>query len=213
MSLDALRADAKAACMENVYRTGPAAGSFTAVGDLVQGGRCIITCDKVAKAKGFFDVKASATVGASNDFFFPWLRNGVGWVQVPKAVPDGSIVMTGGVNGCTIVVTEQGNNYHFYHDGDSSSIKPGQVVGNEVARVAPKDYDPFGYAAKRFKDALAEAAEAKIKPVGDVSYAHYVIAVKQGGKFGFYVTGQISLNGLSKLPNGWGTSCIVTFGG
>ena len=45
-----------------------------------------------------------------------------------------------------------------------------------------------------------------------VAYAHYVIAVKQGGRFGFYVTGQISLNGLSKLPNGWGTSCIVTFG-
>jgi len=212
MSLDALRADAKSACMQNVYRTGPAKGSFTATGPLVAGGPCVISSDKDSKAKGFFDLKATATTGASNDYFFPWLMHGVGWVQVPKAVPNGSIVMTGGVNGCTIIVTEQGTNYHFYHDGDSSSIKPGQVVGNEVARVAPKDYDPFGFAAKKFSDALQEAAQAGVKPKGDVSYAHYVIAVKQGGRFGFYVTGQISLNGLSKLPNGWGTSCIVTFG-
>lgn len=212
MSLDKLRADPKTACMQNVYRTGPASGSFTTNGALVAGGRCIIAGSGVAKAKGFFDLKASATQGASNDYFFPWLQHGVGWVAVPKAVPDGSIVMTGGVNGCTIIVTEQGTNYHFYHDGDSNSIKPGQVVGTEVARVAPKDYDPFDTASKKFSSMLEEAAHNGVTPKGDTSYAHYVIAVKSGGKFGFYVTGQISFNGLTKLPNGWGTSCIVTFG-
>jgi hypothetical protein len=209
MSLDQLRADPKAACMQNVYRTGPAAGSFDGRGDLVQGGRCIIAGSKAAK--GFFDLKASATTGASNDYFFPWLQHGVGWVAVPKAVPNGSIVMTGGVNGCTIIVTSQGTNYHFYHDGDSCSTKPGQVVGTEVARVAPKDYDPCGMAAKKFASMLEEAAHKGVTPKGDTSYAYYVIAVKSGAKFGIYVTGLISFNGLTKMPNGWGTSCIVTF--
>jgi hypothetical protein len=212
MSLDLLRADAKSACMQNVYRTGPAGGSFTEKGDLVAGGRCVVSASAAGKQKGFYDLTATTTAGISNDYFFPWLQRGVGWVAVPKAVPDGSIVMTGGVNGCTIIVTEQGTNYNFYHDGDSSSIKPGQVVGTEVARVAPKDYDPFGFAARTFQNALADAAKAGVKPVGDVSYGHFVVTVKQGGRFGMFVTGVISLNGLSKIPNGWGTSLIVTFG-
>jgi hypothetical protein len=47
--------------------------------------------------------------------------------------------------------------------------------------------------------------------VGDVSYGHFVVAIKKNGRYGMYATGIMSLNGLKKLPFGV-TPCIVTFG-
>lgn len=208
MSLKTLRVDPLNACMRNVYRTGPAPGSFTSQGALVEGGRCSIGVTEVQT--GIFDLKAVESSYGSSDYFYPWMRTGIGWVQVPKNVPDGTIVMTGGVNGCTIVVTEYLSNYYFYHDGDSKYLYPGLTTGNEVARVAPKDYDPLGWGEKTFQNALGEAASAGIQPIGDVSYGHFVVAVKKDGRFGIYVTGVMSLNGLTKLPVGL-SSCIVTF--
>ena len=117
MSLATLRSDPQNACLRNVYRTGPAPGSFTGQGAIVEGGRCTIAATEVTT--GVFDLKAIASNYASTDYFYPWLRQGVGWVQIPKNVPDGTIVMTGGVNGCTLVVTEFLSNYFFYNDGDS----------------------------------------------------------------------------------------------
>ncbi len=207
MSLSTLRSDPKNACMRNVYRTGPASGSFTGAGDMVEGGRCTITSGEAST--GFFDLKATAKT-TGTDFFYPWLRTGVGWVKVPKNVADGTIVMTGGVNGCSLVVSEQTTDYYFYHDGDSKYLKDDMVVGNEIARVAPKDYDPLGWGQKTFESALQKAAQTGVKPVGDVSYGHFVVAVKKDGRFGFYSTGVMSLNGLTKLPIGLST-CIVTF--
>ena len=208
MSLATLRSDPQNACLRNVYRTGPAPGSFTGQGAIVEGGRCTIAATEVTT--GVFDLKAIASNYASTDYFYPWLRQGVGWVQVPKNAPDGTIVMTGGVNGCTLVVTEFLSNYFFYHDGDSKYLYPGLTTGNEVARVAPKDYDPLGWGQKAFESALQQAARGGKKPVGDISYGHFVIAVKKNGRFGMYVTGVMSLNGLTKLPAG-PYSCIVTF--
>jgi hypothetical protein len=208
MSLGTLRADPLNSCLRNVYRTGPARGSFTDKGDIVEGGRCTIGCDEVET--GFYDLKATASSYQSNDYFYPWLQRGIGWVKVPKAVPDGTIVMTGGVNGCTLVVTELLTSYYFYHDGDSKYLYPGLTTGNEIARVAPKDYDPLGWGQKMFASALGEAARAGVQPQGDTSYGHFVVAVKKEGRFGFYSTGVMSLNGLTKLPIGL-SPCIVTF--
>lgn len=209
MSLATLRSDPQNACMRNVYRTGPAPGSFTGQGAIVEGGRCTIATKEVAT--GIFDLTAVASNYASVDYFYPWLQRGVGWVQVPKTVPDGTIVMTGGVNGCTLVVTELLSNYFFYHDGDSRYLYPGLTTGNEVARVAPKDYDPMGCGQKAFEEALAQASRKGTRPVGDISYGHFVVAVKTNGRFGMYVTGVMSLNGLTKLPLG-ASSCVATFG-
>ena len=208
MSLALLRSDPMNACLANVYRTGPNPGSFTGAGAMVEGGGCTIGSNEVNT--GFFDLKATASNYASYDYFYPWLQRGVGWVQVPKNAPDGTIVMTGGVNGCTMVVTELLSSYYFYHDGDSKYLYPGMTTGNEVARVSPKDYDPLGWANKIFQSKLHEGARAGVVPVGDVSYGHFVVAVKKDGRFGMYSTGVMSFNGLTKLPVGL-SPCIVTF--
>lgn len=202
MSLKTLRADPAAACQYNVYRTGPAEKHFTDVARMVEGGRCTIGGGAASGSANVYDLKATANNYNSTDYFFPWLRTGIGWVKVPKAVADGSIVMTGGVNGCTLVVTEFGTDWYFYHDGDSKYLKPADLTGNEVARVAPNDYDPNGIGQQAFQNALAQGAAAKVKPVGDVSYGHFVVSVKKDGRFGMYVTGVMSFNGLTRLPSG-----------
>jgi hypothetical protein len=199
--------DPVSSCFRNVYRTKPADGSFTGAGAMVEGGRCTIGETEVQT--GFYDLRATSASGGS-DYFYPWMRTGIGWVTVPKNVPDGTIVMSGGVNGCTLVVTEHGDDYYFYHDGDSRYLTAAQMTGSEVARVRPRDYDPLGWGQKKFMAALEEASRAGVRPKGDTSYGHFVIAVRTGGRFGFYSTGVMSLNGLTKLPFGV-TPCIVTF--
>ena len=209
MSLKQLRADPLNACLTNVYRTGPGRDAFNGAGALVEGGPCVIDAKEVQA--GFYDLKAVPTGYTGSDYFYPWLRTGVGFVKVPKNGPDGTIVMTGGVNGCSIVVNELGSDFYFYHDGDSKFLGTVATVGTGVAKVTPRDYDPFDMGNKAFSAALASAAKAKVKPTGDVSYGHFVVAVKVAGRFGFYSTGVMSLNGLAKLPVGL-TTCIVKFG-
>lgn len=204
MSLDLLKSDPMSATQRCTFRTGPAAGSFALSNE---GGLCKITCTKLAD--DIFDLKATA--GAGTDYFYPWLQRGYGWVKVPKDAPNGTVVMTGGVNGCTLIVSESAGFYYFYHDGDSCNLPASAIVGTQVAKVQPKDYDPLRRGEQMFKDALAEMARAGKKPVGDISYGHFVVAVKKGGKFGFYVTGLMSMNGLTRLPYAI-TPCIVTFG-
>lgn len=199
MSLISLRSDPATATTANVYRTGPAKTWPLAQGTLVAGGPCMVG-GKEAQA-GVYDLSAHPQSPiAVTDYFYPWLRTGVGWVAVPKTAPEGTIVMTGGLNGCTLVITENGGNLNFYHDGDSKYLKPGMAVGTEKARITPDMYDPSGFAITMFSNALRDAALAGVKPEGDVSYGHFVVAVKKNGKFGFYGTGVMSLNGLTRIP-------------
>lgn len=196
MSLAVLRVLPVDACRANIYKTGPEAGSFTNTGQLVEGGRCKINEEFVKP--GMYHLKAEASA-AGTDYFFPWLRTAVGYVKVPLATPDGTVVLTGGVNGCSIVVSKHQNDYYFYHDGDSKFLRPEMVQGNEVARVGPNDYDPMNQGMNQFSAALGAASRAGVKPVGDVSYGHFVFAVKASGQFGLYSTGVMSLNGFTKL--------------
>ncbi len=200
MSLAALRADPASATLANVYRTSPAKDMVPGTGALVEGGPCMVG-GKEAQT-GIYDLTAHPQSKiAVVDYFYPWLRTGVGWVKVPKTVPDGTIVMTGGVNGCTLVVTDNGGFLHFYHDGDSKNLKPGMATGTELARITPNDYDPKGFALTMFSDALGNAARTGVKPMGDVSYGHFVVAVKKNGSFGLFGTGVMSLNGLTRIPS------------
>ena len=194
--------------MGNVYRTGPGPNAFQNGGHIVEGGPCTIS--QSVAAPGFYDLKAIPSGYGSNDYFYPWMQRGIGWVQVPKDTPDGTIVLTGGVNGCTIVVTEHLSSYFFYHDGDSRYLYPGMTTGNEIARIEPKDYDPLGWGEKMFTRTIAEAGQRGMAIAGDISYGHFVVAVKKEGRFGMYATGVMSFNGLTKLPVGLST-CIVTF--
>lgn len=178
----------------NGLRTGPKAGSFSGV---QQGGNCQIS---EADAGGnVTDLQAKS--GAGTDYFFPWLQRSFTWVKVPKAAPDGTIVMTGGVNGCSLIVSEHGTDYYFYHDGDSKYLPTGHasIQGTEVVRIRPNDYDPGDGTNKIFAALLASNAKAKLPVSGDVSYGTFVIFVKVSGQFIACSSPILSVNGLMHL--------------
>lgn len=203
-ALEALRRDPTNACIGARFKTGPKPGSWDV--SAPEGGACRISAKKLDT--DIYELQAES--GAGTDYFYPWLRCGVGWVRVPDTVPDGTMVVTGGVNGCSITASHHGGYYYFYHDGDSKYLDDGMVQGGKLAHVAPKDYDPLGMGNTTFSLALQEASRKGVKPKGDTSYGHFVMAVKTKGRFGFYASGIMSLNGLRKLPFGI-TPCIVTF--
>lgn len=201
MSLAELRRDPKAACERNVYLTEP--GPRFPSGPV--GGPCTIQGTDLSD--GVFRLQSVPTEYSNSDYFYPWIQTGVGSVRVPKNVPDGTIVMTGGLNGCTLVVSQEGNHYNFYHDADSKYLTPAGIAGVEIARVRPADYDPLDWGHKAFTRKFLAVPGHQ----GDTSYGHCVMAVRKDGKFGFYVTGSMIINGeRTRLPLGL-SQCLVTF--
>lgn len=199
MSLSELRQTPKSACERNVYIT----GQGTAFPRYPVGGRCDIRARQLET--GFFDVHAFPK-DTGTDYFYPWVPNGVGTVRVPKNVPDRTIVLTGGLNGCGITVTEDGNSYVFYHDANCRYLTPANTTGTVVAVAKPRDYDPLDWGFKSFETELL-----KKPPTGEVFYGHCIVAVKNQGKFGLYVTGSMKLSGRrAQLPLNV-SQCIVTF--
>lgn len=200
MSLPELRRTPKNACERNVYITSQGV-AFPAY---PVGGRCEIRAKQLQT--GFFELRAYPDDAAGQDYFYPWVPDGVGTVQVPKNVPDGTIVMTGGLNGCGITVSEEGNSYIFYHDANCQYLTPANTRGKVVATAKPRDYDPLDWGFKAFQHALLQK-----EPSGEVFYGHCIVAVKKEGKFGLYVTGSMKLSGKrTQLPLNV-SQCIVTF--
>ncbi len=81
--------------------------------------------------------------GGVEAFYFPWVNRGVGEVKVPLGMPDGTLVVTGGMNGCAIEVRKQDDQLIFYHDGDNQSLGEGKVVqpiGVRLCRIEPDQY-------------------------------------------------------------------------
>ncbi|MEM9059092.1 MAG: hypothetical protein AAGD13_01400 [Pseudomonadota bacterium] len=175
-------------------RTGPKSGSFSGV---QQGGNCQIS--ESDAGGGITDLEAKS--GAGTDYFFPWLQRSFTWVKVPKNAPNGTIVMTGGVNGCSLIVSELGTDYYFYHDGDSKYLPIGHasIKGTEVVRIKPSDYDPGDSTNKIFQGLLKSNQKAGIAFSGDLSYGTYVVFVKVGGQYTVVSSPIISVNGLMHL--------------
>jgi hypothetical protein len=56
-------------------------------------------------------------------YYFPRTPSGVGIVEVRIAAPDGTIVVTGGMNGCSVEVIQRGSTLVFYHDADGCQMR------------------------------------------------------------------------------------------
>lgn len=78
------------------------------------------------------------------DYFFPYLHgNRVGEVSVENP-RTGTIVLTGGMNGCAIEVhcLEEENRYIFYHDDNGKSMRSASIVPGavQVCRITSDAY-------------------------------------------------------------------------
>lgn len=192
--LETLRRNPGAFTGVNGFRTMPNGRDFAGVSE---GGLCTIVESRASEYVTDF----KATAGGS-DYFFPWLQRGYTWVKVPKTVHTGVVVLTGGVNGCTLIVTESAGDYYFYHDGDSNYLPEGsdKLTGTEIARVTPEDYDPDDTARTVFAGLLSSHAKANMAVEGDVSYGSYVAFVKVETEFVAVSSTVLSLGKLMVLP-------------
>jgi hypothetical protein len=107
-------------------------------GKETKGGPCQLSAETSATVT---KVKVRAEPG--RDYYFPWQPSGVGSVEVPTNAPDGTIVVTGGMNGCAMeVVQRDGTTLVFYHDADGcalrSSVPP--VSGETLYRCDYRNY-------------------------------------------------------------------------
>jgi len=178
--LDQLRTSSSPAALvkATAIRTQPASGSFVGT---QSGGLCELT-----EASSGSLVTLTATANKGTDYFYPWLQRSYGWVKVPDSVSDGTIVATGGLNGCTLIVSRKGSDLCFYHDGDSKYLPKGSksIEGDEIVRIAPNDYDPGDIVHKSFVATMASySTRGLAMPSGDVSYGIYVLWVKTKGEF------------------------------
>ena len=193
--LENLRRSPAAVVKTNGLRSQPAGNSFS--GTQV-GGRCNLTED----ASGNMST-ITATENSGTDFFYPWLQRSYGWVKVPKMVHDGVIVATGGLNGCSLIVSEKGGDLYFYHDGDSKYLPSGSaaIEGNEIVRIKPKDYDAGDVVHKSFVATLGSYSTRNLPvPSGDVSYGIYVYWVKVSGDFVAVSSSVVSVGTPIALP-------------
>ncbi|MCC9600787.1 hypothetical protein LOC67_09440 [Stieleria sp. JC731] len=193
--LQSLRQSPAAIVKTNGIRSQPAGGSFAGV---QQGGRCQIT--ETSSDRTF---TLTATENSGTDYFYPWLQRSYGWVRVPKSVHDGVIVATGGLNGCSLIVSESGTDLYFYHDGDSKYLPLGStaIQGNEIVRIKPDDYDSGDVVHKSFTATLESYRDRKMPiPSGDLSYGIYIFWVKVNGEFIAVSSSIISVGTPISLP-------------
>lgn len=133
------------------------------------------------------------------DYYFPWVPRGGGGVGeciVPLGCPDGTIVLTGGMNGCAFQVNRTRDGLRFYHDADSCSLQQDTLEGDQLCRVGYRDYaTPFDLGRAAFLDT------APPTDGGAFHYAYYLVAVKHVGRWGVYASGVVTSGSRHKRIN------------
>ncbi|MEZ5669062.1 MAG: hypothetical protein R3F55_16785 [Alphaproteobacteria bacterium] len=141
------------------------------------GGPCTLT-----EAKPSNGVTRLAASNGGSDYLFPWVNRGVGEVNVLRAAPNGTMVVTGGMNGCSLEVRSNGPHLIFYHDADSNRLGVLKAAqGTLECRIEPRVYTPLDLGEKIVGETIGDGS----------AYFHQLLAVKHGGKWKIYACGII----------------------
>lgn len=163
------------------------------------GGRCLLRCEPVNG-----DVYRLTAKQGHGDWFYPYINGpdgGVGVCVVPIGQPEGTLVVTGGMNGCALQVNRSGNNFYFYHDLNGRSLQGKLTPGEVVCRVEYKDYaGPLDLASK-----MAAAAGGRGYSFWGATYTsamheNYLITVRRGGRWKVYISAVLR---ISNTTIGW----------
>ncbi|WP_370980435.1 hypothetical protein [Agaribacterium sp. ZY112] len=123
-----------------------------------------------------------------SDYFFPWVNRGVGEVSVPINQPNGTIVTTGGMNGCALQVNRDGDNIIFYHDADNrylGNLK--QPQGQQLCRVEPSLYMKIPYGQTIVEE----------NPRAGLAYLYQLICIRHNNKWKVTYSGIILGPGIN----------------
>jgi len=147
------------------------------------GGGCTPVCSHLSG-----QVYKLAVGKGAGDWFYPYInatQGGVGVCIVPVGQAEGTLALTGGMNGCALQVNKSGNDFYFYHDSNGESLKGKLTPGDVVCRVAYRDYaGPLEIGL----NSAAKHTNASTKTY----YSHSIICVRLGGKWKVYVSGVLT---------------------
>lgn len=92
-------------------------------------------------------------VSGSSSYYFPYITGGnAGYIDVPNGCKDGTMAITGAMNGCALEVRYSSNKncYTFYHDANGRSMPPLEDGQKIVCRITADHYwdDCFNEKAK-----------------------------------------------------------------
>ncbi|MCD4727333.1 MAG: hypothetical protein K8R46_06715 [Pirellulales bacterium] len=141
------------------------------------GGACIIKSTKLYK-----NVYQLEPTKGAGDWFFPY-RQKVGSCVVPVGEPEGTIALTGGMNGCSLHVYKHGGSFYFYHDTNGAFLANMNPAGDRVCHVPYRSYaGPLEIGSNMAKE-LCKTNKYY------VYFQHTLVCVKIDGRWKVFVTG------------------------
>lgn len=148
-----------------------------------QGGVCVLKDTLIDRKNNVFLLEPTSGTG---DYFYPY-RQQVGYCSVPIGISDGAIVLTGGMNGCSLAVYKNGGKFEFYHDTNGVNLAGRNPSGNQVCFIP---YSSYAGLLEIGKKKAVEFTNKKQK----VYFQHTLITVHLAGKWQVFVSGVLSFN-------------------
>lgn len=175
--LDELRRNPEAAIMANDFFVDVRGFKTTKSQDRCEiGGACTIKAEKAKNGVTRLNIS-----NGGSDYFFPWVNRGIGECELPLNAPEGTIAVTGGMNGCAFHATRDGAKLRFYHDADNrylGTLK--QAEGDQICRVEPSLYMKIPY---------GETLMTQMG--GGCAYLYQMLVVRHAGKWKVVYSGII----------------------
>ena len=171
--LSKLRSDPKAVINDYAFVV---AGS-AAYDGRTDGGPCTISCAPI----GNNIYRLTPSQGSGPDFYFPYvsenLNGGVGQCRVPADAPDGTIVLTSAMNGCSLDIRRSGADLVFRHIANGMPV-PDLPLKDPQLRCR---IDARLYMIPRWEQNVAASIGSRSTPGKSVGAMpmHYLISVKQ----------------------------------
>lgn len=148
------------------------------------------------------------------DYYFPYVTGGYGSVAVPMGSPAGTIVGTGAMNGCRLLVSrDDANQLHFYHDANGQHLNlvnggthvaipvtlPNGLPGSDLQKVLC-DIPESKYAkGNRGFDLSVQRTQSSGAPV---MFQHHLIAIRRSDCWEVYNFG-VLVSGPGTAPEGY----------
>ncbi|MEM9056491.1 MAG: hypothetical protein AAGD86_03385 [Pseudomonadota bacterium] len=164
------------------------------------GGPCKATCTRLSGDIFRIDVDSG-----TGDYYFPYRTAGVGGLgscAVPRNAPDGTLVLTGAMNGCALVVQALSDTVlMFTHDADGRHFNRSKADGKVLAEIKYADYAGPGEVAKAmFSHKSAEVMKKGKSMKSGAGFFYYLLTVKHGGKWKVYSSGTVKVRDTHAVP-------------
>lgn len=154
--------------------------------NLLTGNTCSISCKK---ANGGYILNVDPN--GAGDYFFPYRADRALHCDVPKGLPDGTLVVTFGMNGCALEVHGGLRHNRFYHDADGKVL---QGEREAKCRVTREMYEGPGAAAEALHCSIPNGMylDPMVGGVAQGNFEHTLVCVKKDGVWHVYQTAVVS---------------------